>query len=109
MTHAPSSVRLYVFIYVVLLGLTVLTVALAMNPKVGSIDLMQYEIAIVLGIASIKTVLVGYYFMHINHASGLTYLMIAAGILFLAIMITLTLADYWTRGYVAPSGLPIGV
>ena len=92
-SHSPVSVKTYVTIYVTLLLLTLLTVTLSQAAHLGA-----WEIPAALGIASVKTVLVGAFFMHLMQAGKLTWLILAAGVLFLAIMLALTLADYWTRG-----------
>ena len=52
-----------------------------------------------LGIATAKTVLVGLFFMHLIHSGRLTWLVLGAGALFLGVMLALTWADYWTRGW----------
>ena len=94
MAHKPTSPRTYGVIYVVLLCLTALTVAIANGLHLGA-----WEIPVALGIASVKTVLVGLVFMHLSHSTRLTWLVLAAGLLFFAIMIGITLVDYHTRGW----------
>jgi len=42
-------------------------------------------------------------FMHLWHSSWLTWLIVAAGVLFLGVMLLLTFADYMTR---SPDWLP---
>ena len=92
-SHSPVSVKTYVTIYVLLLLLTLLTVTLSQAAHLGA-----WEVPVALGIASVKTALVGVFFMHLAHAGKLTWLILAAGLLFLAVMLTLTFADYATRG-----------
>ena len=92
-SHPPASVWTYVTIYVMLLLLTLLTVTLSQAAHLGA-----WEVPVALGIAGIKTALVGVFFMHLTQAGKLTWLILAAGLLFLAIMLTLTFADYATRG-----------
>jgi cytochrome c oxidase subunit IV len=101
MAHKPISPPTYVAIYVVLLGLTALTVYIATQGHMG-----VWEIPIALGIATVKTVLVGVFFMHLIHSTRLTWLIVTAGVMFLAIMIGLTMADYWTRAWVPVRGVP---
>ena len=91
--HSPVSIRTYVTIYLTLLLLTALTVTLSQAAHLG-----RWEIPVALGIASVKTILVGAFFMHLIQAGKLTWLILVAGVLFLAILFTFTLADYWTRG-----------
>jgi cytochrome c oxidase subunit IV len=92
-SHSPVSIRTYFTVYVMLLLLTLLTVTLSQAADLGAL-----EVAVALGIASVKTALVGVFFMHLARAGKLTWLILAAGLLFLAIMLTLTFADYSTRG-----------
>ncbi|MFO0841480.1 MAG: cytochrome C oxidase subunit IV family protein [Gemmataceae bacterium] len=101
MAHKPISPPFYVAIYVTLLGLTALTVYIATQGHMG-----VWEVPIALGIAATKTVLVGLFFMHLIHSTRLTWLVIAAGLLFLVVMIGLTWADYWTRAWVPVRGVP---
>ncbi len=42
--------------------------------------------------------------MHVRYSSRLTQVIVAAGVLWLIIMLTFTLADYMTRGW--DSGAP---
>jgi cytochrome c oxidase subunit 4 len=94
MGHPNIAPRSYLLIYVLLLLLTLTTYGIATTAHLGA-----GEVPVALGIAAAKTVLVGLFFMHLIYSSRLTWLVIAAGVLFLAIMITLTLADYWTRDW----------
>ena len=92
-SHSPVSIKTYVTVYGTLLLLTALTVTLSQAAHLG-----RWEIPAALGIASVKTILVAAFFMHLIQAGKLTWLILAAGVLFLAILFTFTLADYWTRG-----------
>jgi cytochrome c oxidase subunit 4 len=47
----------------------------------------------------IKAVLVVLFFMHIYYSNKLTKLTVAAGFFWLLIMITMSLSDYATRGF----------
>lgn len=51
-----------------------------------------------------KTTLVVLYFMHIRHCSALSKLVVAAGFLWLIILIAFTMSDYLTRGLVRIAG-----
>lgn len=95
MTHSTTSVRTYLGIYAVLIGLTLLTVTLALNAQ-----LKQWEVPVALGIATVKTVLVGLYFMHLLHTPRFIWLILLIGVLFLVGMVGLILLDYWTRAWV---------
>jgi cytochrome c oxidase subunit 4 len=97
--HKPISPTVYAVVYAALLLLTLLTVWIAYTFKLGA-----WEIPVALGIATVKTVLVGLIFMHLMHSSKLVWLVIGAGVLFFAILMGLTLADFATRGWVPGRG-----
>jgi cytochrome c oxidase subunit 4 len=86
-----------------LLLLTATTALIAINLHLG-----RWEIPVALGIAGAKTLLVGLFFMHLLYSNRLTWLVVAAGVLFFVIMLSLTLADYWTRHWVPSERLPAG-
>jgi cytochrome c oxidase subunit 4 len=94
MAHGTGSLRTYFIIYVLLLLFTGLTVLLATVGHLG-----VWEVPAALTIATCKTVLVGLFFMHLLQSPRLTWLIVATGALFVAIMIVLTMADYATRGW----------
>ena len=86
--------KVYYRIWLALLALLVLTWGLA------QINLGPLNIVAMLLIAIGKTVLVVLFFMHVKYTSRLTWVFVAAGFIWLAIMIDLTLSDYLTRGTV---------
>ena len=45
-------------------------------------------------------ILIVLFFMHINEGSWILHLAAAAGLIWLLLMMTLTLADYFSRGWV---------
>jgi cytochrome c oxidase subunit 4 len=92
--HKPVSPATYSIVYVVLLLLTALTVYISENVNTGA-----YEIAVAMTIASIKTLLVALIFMHMYNSGPLVWLSGGAGILFLAIMMSIFLLDYNTRDW----------
>ena len=81
----------YLVVFAVLLVLTAATLLVAGAP------LGRWHGPITLGIAATKATLVVLIFMHALHSSRLTWIVIAAAIFWLCIMIGLTLADYLTR------------
>ena len=101
MSHPTVQPRTYFLVYGALLCLTLSTYWIATHLHLGG-----WEIPVALGIAACKTVLVGLFFMHLMHAGKLIWLILGAGVLFLAIMMALTLADYWTRGLIPTGGPP---
>lgn len=79
------------------IGLLVLTVV---TVKAAFIDLGHWNPVIALLIATVKATLVVLYFMHVKGASEkLTGVVVASGFFFLAILLSLSLADYLTRAW----------
>lgn len=95
MSEHIVSRKIYFLIFGALMVLTALTVFAARisfeHEFVGTI--------IALTIAVTKAVLVVLFFMHVRYSSRLTWIVIASGFLWLAILISLTLSDYLTRGW----------
>jgi cytochrome c oxidase subunit IV len=90
--HAGIGPVFYVVIFAALLGLTGLTVFLA------DVEMGHFHVPVALTIATAKTTLVVLFFMHAWYSGRMVYLILATGVLFLAIMMGLTFADYMTRG-----------
>ena len=63
----------------------------------AQINLGPFNIVVMLSISIIKTVLVILFFMHVKYSPRLVWVFVAAGFIWLAIMIDLTLSDYLTR------------
>jgi cytochrome c oxidase subunit 4 len=103
LSHPNLTPRAYLAIYVTLLLLTLSTALIAINLHLG-----KWEIPVALGIAGAKTVLVGLFFMHLAYSDRLVWLIVAVGVLFFIVMISFTLADYWTRGWLASASWPAG-
>ena len=99
MSGHVSPIGLYLAIFGALMALTAVTVAAAF------VDLGAINTAVALGIASFKATLVVLYFMHVKHASGLTKLVVVSGLFFLAILMSLTMADYGSREWVNPPAI----
>jgi cytochrome c oxidase subunit 4 len=93
MPHRSSDVRVFGIVFVVLLGLVALTVEAARH------DLGRWNFAVAVLIAGIKALLIALYFMRVRRSPPLTKLVVAAGLLWLAILFSLSLADYWTRAW----------
>jgi cytochrome c oxidase subunit 4 len=98
MTHQVDSVKTYLVVFAGLIVATVLTTAVAF------VDLGPLSVTVALGIAVCKMLLVALYFMHLRHSTQLTRLVVAGGLLWLAILLLLTLADFLTRGNLGVSG-----
>jgi cytochrome c oxidase subunit 4 len=88
--HVPS-LRSYVAVYGMLLALTALTV-FARHLPLG----MSHTIVALL-IAGAKAALILLFFMHLLHSPRLTWVVALSGLVWLAILLELTMADYVTR------------
>ena len=105
--HAITP-RTYLVVFAALMILTLLTV------EAATFDLGEPEIAfglrlplntlVALGIACVKATLVILYFMHVRYSPRLTWLVIVASLLFLAILIGITASDYVSRGWLGNPG-----
>ena len=89
-------VSVYYRVFAVLLLLTAVTVAVSFT------DLGDGNAIIALTIAMVKALLVVLFFMHIRYSNRLTWVVIAAGVFWLAVLITLTMGDELTRGWLNP-------
>ena len=98
MTEHIVSKKTYALIFAVLLLLTAVTTA------TGYVDLGRMNVVVALAIAAIKGVLVVLFFMHLAYSRRLTQLTIVAAFLWLTLLIALTLADVWSRGWIAGTG-----
>ena len=92
------SVKLYLAIFATLMVLTVTTVSVAF------LDLGPLNLVVALGVAVTKATLVVLFFMHVKYSSKLTWLVVASGFFFVAILIALTMADIVSRGWLGTRG-----
>jgi cytochrome c oxidase subunit 4 len=97
-TEHVDSVRTYAAVWIALLILTGATTAVAY------VDLGPLSVVAALTIAVGKMLLVALFFMHVRHSTQLTRLVVVGGLLWLAILITLTMADLLSRGWVGAPG-----
>jgi cytochrome c oxidase subunit 4 len=88
---ANHSTSPYYLIYIALVVLTLLTCGLSFVPH------FAFHTSVGLAIASAKVILILLFFMHLLHSSRITWLALTAGLLWLALLIGLTTADYLTR------------
>jgi cytochrome c oxidase subunit 4 len=93
MTHKTLNIRIYGIVYIALLLLVALTVEAARH------DLGRWNFAVAVSIAAVKAFLIALYFMHVRESTPLIKLVAAAGLLWLSILFSLSLADYWTRAW----------
>ena len=89
--------RIYYLIFAILMICTALTVGIAF------VDLGPFNVVAALTIAVFKATLVVLFFMHVKYASRLTKLIVGVAFFFLGIMLSLTFADYLSRGWFTAS------
>lgn len=93
-TENRTALKIYYQVFAALLALLVLTVA------VSFVNLGAFNELIALVIAATKAVLVILFFMHVRTSSRVTWLFVAAGFVWLGILLVLAMADYVSRGWV---------
>ena len=95
--HPVTPVRTYVLIWLTLTILTFVTF------YVSTINLGPLNVVVALGIAAFKMSLVIWFFMHVKTDNPLTKLFVFAGFFWIAILLALTLGDYYSRSW-----MPLG-
>ena len=93
MSQQIVPLKTYVTVFVILIGLTLLTTGVAF------IDLGPFNTVVALVIAFCKMLLVMFFFMHLRQSGGLIRIVLLAGFFWLALLIGLTTADYRTRNW----------
>jgi cytochrome c oxidase subunit 4 len=88
--------RLYVTVFLTLMVFTGLTVAAAF------VNLHAFNTVVALTIAVVKATLVVLFFMHVKYSTRLTWVVAASGFIWMAILFSLTLSDYLSRGWILP-------
>jgi cytochrome c oxidase subunit IV len=96
MSEHIAPLKLYFYVFISLLILTLLTW------QIAYIDLGQWNTIVALIIAVCKACLVGVFFMHLKWSASMIRMVIFAAIFWLAIMITLTIGDFFSRSNVQP-------
>ncbi|MFL6597161.1 MAG: cytochrome C oxidase subunit IV family protein [Chthoniobacterales bacterium] len=76
---------------------------LALTWSIGYVNLGLFNVVVALAISIIKALLVALFFMHIKGSSRLLHLAATAGIIWLLILFSLTLGDYFTRNVLKPT------
>ncbi len=93
----------YLAVWVALIVLTVTTYL------TGEMHLGKWALPLALAIAATKSLLVILFFMHLWEQKGANRLVIGTSFAFVALLVTLTLADVSTRFVLAtPAGAPFG-
>jgi cytochrome c oxidase subunit 4 len=86
-------VRAYIAVYLALLVLLVATVGFAY------VNIEPFNFTMTMVIAVAKAVLIALIFMHVRFGDRLTWVFSSAAFIWLAILIVLSLNDYFTRGW----------
>jgi cytochrome c oxidase subunit IV len=86
-------VRTYLTVYIALLVLLIATVGAAF------IDLGWFNFALTMVIALAKAIMILLIFMHVRYSERLVWVFSSAAFLWLAILIVLSLNDYFTRDW----------
>ena len=92
------SIRAYTLTFLSLLALALLTTL------IGFLDLGPFSMVIAVTIAAAKATLIAAFFMHALYESKVVRVILSGGVIWFLIMVTLTLGDYMTRGWVLPLG-----
>jgi cytochrome c oxidase subunit IV len=93
MSESTVSVKTYTLTLLALLALTLATSLL------GLVDLGRFSFIAGVAIAAVKASLIASFFMHALYETKLVRVVMVGGVLWFLIMITLTLGDYLTRGW----------
>jgi cytochrome c oxidase subunit 4 len=89
--HGKRQIVAYLGVFAALLVLLAVTVA------AGQARLGAWAAVVAITIATVKALLVAVWFMHLKDSSRLTWLFAAAGVMWLAIMLGLTMGDTVAR------------
>ena len=91
MAQPTVSQKTYLLTFLSLLGLTLLTTML------GFIDMGVFSTVVALLIAAVKASLIAAFFMHALYESKVVRVVMAGGVIWFLILITLTIVDYISR------------
>lgn len=98
--NAPTVSRTkYALTWGVLLLLTLITTLVA------TADLGVFNMIVAVGLAALKACLIAAIFMHVLFEGKLVKVVIAGAVVWFLIMVTLTVTDYMTRGWVRGAGI----
>jgi cytochrome c oxidase subunit 4 len=86
--------RVYYSVFAALVVLTAITVL------VSRMDLGPMNSVVALSIAVLKASLVVLFFMHVKYGNRLVWVFVGASVLWLFLLISITLGDYLSRGWI---------
>jgi cytochrome c oxidase subunit 4 len=93
MAEHVVSRKIYIVVWGALMVLMILTAGLS------RINLGEWSTVVALAIAAIKALLVVLFFMHVRYESQkMAWVFVVAGFFWLAILLSLTMTDYASRG-----------
>jgi len=98
MSETLVPLRIYYTVFAALLVLTGITVGVSL------VDLGPLSTIVALAIAATKASLVILYFMHVRYSPRLIWIFVSGGFFWLALLITLTMSDIVSRGWVVIPG-----
>jgi cytochrome c oxidase subunit 4 len=91
---APTvSRKTYLLTFLSLLALTLLTTLL------GFVDMGPFNTVVALLIAAVKASLIAAFFMHALYESKLVRVVLAGGVIWFLILISITMTDYMSRNW----------
>jgi cytochrome c oxidase subunit 4 len=76
-----------------------LLVFLALTILIAHVNLGPFNTVVALGISVAKATLIILFFMHLRYSKPIVWVFAFAGFFWLAIMLSLALSDYLTRGW----------
>ena len=110
MSDHTIPVRTNLIIFASLLALLAATVGIAYVdldikfPGPGGMIDIPLNFPLAMAIATTKAVLIMLYFMHLRYSAPLTWVAAGASFLWLGILLTLSLSDYLSRGWLEVVG-----
>ena len=96
--HHIVPKRVYFAVFFTLIVMTWVTAF------VSTVDLGRWNIFVALVIAIFKASLVVLFFMHVWYSTRLTKMIVMSSIFWLILLLFLTMADIWTRGWMGIPG-----
>jgi len=100
MTTAQPSLKTYLTVYALLM------LGLAATVAIAFVHLGFWNLPAALAIAFFKATLVVLIFMHVKYSPRLTWIVVSAGLIWFAIMLALTVADYLSRPWLPEKPMP---
>ena len=105
--HHVVPLRVYYLVFAALMVLTLITVEVA-HFDLGHPELLSLRIPlnviVALAIAITKASLVVLFFMHLKYSPRLTQIVVLASLFWLVILISITVSDYLSRGWLGNPG-----